>query len=81
MKYKFKLKDLTVFVPRYLANQRQIAKATGLSWPAVGKYLYGKPSFPEEPSLPHIAALLKGLGVPWQDVTLGELLDEQGSYD
>lgn len=73
------LTDLTQF-NRDGLNRHQIAKAAGISWPSVDKYLYNVPNAPEEPSLVHVAAMLRAmLGDGWQDgwqsVRLGEIVE------
>ena len=77
-KHKYTLKDLSAFVPADTSIHK-IARDAGISWPAVNKYLNGVPYPPKEPSIAHIAALLDGMGVNWERVMLGELLEKSGS--
>lgn len=77
MKYsmgmKIKMSDLNKFVPSGMTKYH-IARASGLSWPTVSRYLNGEQ---RHPSIVHIASMLDGAGVDWRNVRLGDLMEKE----
>ena len=67
--------NLETFNEKNLTRQ-QIAKASGVAWPTVYRYFNGGQV---SPSITHIAAVLRGMGINWREVTLGELMEESPS--
>ena len=67
-----KLKDLNHF-NQNKRNAHQLSLAGSMSYPTVAKYLSGEV---HEPSAVQIAKLLSAMGIKWQDVKLGDILED-----
>ncbi len=71
-----KLKSLDGFNFRN-KSAGEIVKASGVSYPAVKRYLIGASE--KQGSVIHVARVLSGMGIDYRNITLGELIEDAPS--